>query len=307
ASIGSVATPIGTPPNLLLKGFVRDSYGIDIGFAQWMAFGLPLVAVMLPLGWLLLTRMLFRLPRQPLAGGRDVIRRELSSLGPTSREEWTVFGVFSFTALAWIVREPLAGWEFALGRLPALQNLDDAGIAVLAVLALFIIPVRVRRGVFLLDWGVAKEIPWGLLLLFGGGLSLAAGIQANGVDGWIGDRIGGIGYLPLLVLMAAVVVLVIVLTELTSNTATAATFLPILGGVALGIGVSPLWLVVPATLAASFAFMLPVATPPNAVAFGSGQVSIGQMVRAGIWFNLIGIVLILLVVMFVAAPVLGIR
>lgn len=307
SSIGSVATPIGTPPNLLMKGFVREAYGIDIGFAQWMAFGVPLAAAMLPLGWVLLTRVLFRLPADPLAGGREVIRRELAGLGPVSREEWTVSGIFMATASAWVLREPLTGWEFAVARVPGLAGLDDAGIAILAVLALFAVPVRLNQGVFVLDWESAKEVPWGLLLLFGGGLSLAAGIQRNGVDRWIGDRVEGLGHLPLLVVVTAVVALVILLTELTSNTATAATFLPILGAAAIGIGVSPLLLVVPATLAASFAFMLPVATPPNAVAFGSGEVSIARMVRAGIWFNLAGMVLILAVSFLVAAPVLGVR
>ena len=172
---------------------------------------------------------------------------------------------------------------------------------------LFIIPVDVRRGQFALDWETAKKLPWGVLLLFGGGLSLAAAVTSSGLDQWIGMLLQGLSTAPTFLLMLVVTIVVILLTEITSNTATSATFLPILYGVAVVIGVDAMLLVVPAVLAASCAFMLPVATPPNAIVFGSGHITIGQMVKAGVWLNLIGVVLIMTLMYVIGAPVLGLE
>ena len=188
---------------------------------------------------------------------------------------------------------PLAPhWDWLARHVPAITRVHDAGIALAAAIALFVIPVDAGKGVFALDWRTPKKLPWGILLLFGGGLSLAAAVQSSGLTEWIGHQVAALRDMPPLVLVVLVAVTVTLLTEMTSNTATTSAFLPILGGVAVGIGVEPLRLLVPAALAASCAFMMPVATPPNALVFGSGHVTIRQMVKAGLWLNLIGVVLI---------------
>jgi len=305
ASIGSVATLIGTPPNLFFRGFMASTYGVEIGFGTWMLFGVPLAAAMLLVAWLLLTRVVYPPGDRELAGSREVIEEELAALGAMSRGERNVLVVFLVTAAAWVAREPLAGWEWLAERLPFVTRLSDAGIAIAAALALFALPVDVREGRFTLDWPTAKKLPWGVLFLFGGGLSLAAAVTTTGVDAWVGEQLAGLGALPLVALVASVAAVILLLTELTSNTATAATMLPILGGVAVALGLDPLVLVLPATVAASFAFMLPVATPPNAIVFGSGYVTIPQMVRAGVWLNLIGVVLVTAATFTLAALVFG--
>ncbi len=292
ASIGSIATLIGTPPNLFFRGFMSTTYGVEIGFGQWMLFGLPLAVVMLLVAWVLLTRVVYPPGDRPIAGSKEIIGQELAALGAMSRGEKNVLVVFLLTATAWVVREPLAGWGWLVDRVPLVTRLSDAGIAVAAALALFALPVDVRKGRFTLDWATAKQLPWGVLFLFGGGLTLAGAITATGVDVWIGEQLAGLGALPLVGLVACIAAVVLLLTEMTSNTATAATMLPILGGVAVTLGLDPLVLVVPATVSASLAFMLPVATPPNAVVFASGYVTIPQMVRTGVWLNLVGVVLV---------------
>ncbi|GAB2735850.1 DASS family sodium-coupled anion symporter [Salinifilum aidingensis] len=298
-SMGSLATLIGTPPNLFMAGFLSDNYGIDIGFGQWMLFGLPLSVVLLLLGWLLLTRVLYRTTLREIPGGRELFREQLHTMGPMTRGERIVLVVFACTALLWITREPLDA------LLPWL-NISDAGIGITAAVVLFLLPVDPRSGVFALDWSSTAHLPWGVLLLFGGGLSLSGGISDSGLDSFIGDTVGAFGGVPLVVLVVIAALAVLVLTEMTSNTATAATFLPILAGVALGLSLDPLLLVIPAALAASCAFMLPVATPPNAIVFGSGYVTIPQMVRTGVWLNLAAIVLIPAVVYTLGLLVLGI-
>jgi solute carrier family 13 (sodium-dependent dicarboxylate transporter), member 2/3/5 len=306
ASIGSLATLIGTPPNLFMAGFLEETYGISIGFGRWMMLGLPLAAVFLAIAWFLLTRWLYPPEIDEIEGGRELIRGELHRLGPISRGEKVVLAVFVGTALSWVLREPITGAQWLLDRIPTLAGLTDAGIAVTAALLLFALPVDWRHGVFALDWKTARQLPWGVLLLFGGGLSLAAAVVANGVDEWIGAQVADLGWMPVLALLAVIVVAVILLTELTSNTATAATFLPILGGIAVGLGLDPLLLVIPAALAATCAFMMPVATPPNAIVFGSGHVTIVQMVRAGVWLNLIAAALIVAVMYGLASWTLGV-
>jgi solute carrier family 13 (sodium-dependent dicarboxylate transporter), member 2/3/5 len=292
ASIGSVATPVGTPPNLLLAAFAKQTYGIDIGFLSWMAVGLPAAAGLIFVAWLLLTRVLHRLDDREVVGGRALIARELAGLGGLSRGERTVLVVFAATASAWVLREPLTGWSWLVERVPAVAGVTDAGIAITAALVLFAVPVDVRRGVFALRWEAVRELPWEILLLFGGGLSLAGALQTTGVDVWLGERLAVLGAIPFPLFLLAVTLLVITLTELTSNTATAATMLPLLAGVAASLEVAPLALLVPAVIAASWAFMLPVATPPNAIAFASGHVTVPQMARTGLWLNLVGAALI---------------
>ena len=299
ASIGSLATLIGTPPNLFMAGFLEETYDISIGFGEWMLVGLPLAAVFLLIAWVVLTRFVYPPEIDQISGGRELIRGELREMGSTSRGEKVVLTVFVLTALAWITREPLTN------AVPLLGGLDDAGIAIIAAVVLFALPIDWRNGVFALDWETARQLPWGVLLLFGGGLSLANAVTETGVDKWIGGLIAGLRGVPILLLVAVVAVAILLLTELTSNTATAATFLPIVAGAAIGLDLNPLVFVVPAALAASCAFMMPVATPPNAIVFGSGHITIVQMVRAGVWLNLIGAILVTLTVYTLANWVLG--
>jgi sodium-dependent dicarboxylate transporter 2/3/5 len=297
ASIGSLATIIGTPPNTLLVGYLREAHGISIGFGQWMLVGLPLAAVFLAIAWALLTKVLFRPEIDDIPGGRRLIDDEIHALGPASTAEKRVAAVFALAATAWVVT-PLV-W-------PDSTPITDAGIAMVAAFLLFVLPAGAQRGVRVLPWHTAEKLPWGVLLLFGGGLALSAQFGSSGLTEWIGEQTAGLGGLPVVLMLVILTAGIIFLTELTSNTATAATFLPVAGGVALGIGVDPLLLAIPVALAATCAFMLPVATPPNAIAFGSGYVTIGQMVRGGLWLNLIGIVLITGVVLTIAAWVFSI-
>jgi sodium-dependent dicarboxylate transporter 2/3/5 len=306
ASIGGIGTLIGTPPNLLLAAFLEDEYGVTISFVQWLAVGLPLVVVFLPITWLLLTKVVFRVRLPAIPGGRDLIHKELKSQGPMSRGEWSVLIVFVATATAWITRPLLARIVLPGGWQP-LAGLRDASIAIAAALILFALPVDLKRGVFVLTWQQARKLPWGILILFGGGLSLAAGVKATGVAEFIGRGVGGLHGLPIPILVLLITATVVFLTELTSNTATTATFLPILGAVAVGLGTSPAMLVVPMAISASCAFMMPVATPPNAIVFGSGEITIPQMCKAGLWLNLLGIVLVMLLMYGVVIHVLGIE
>ncbi|MDD2320914.1 MAG: DASS family sodium-coupled anion symporter [Geobacteraceae bacterium] len=288
-SIGGMATLIGTPPNTVLASYVLQHYGLEISFARWMLVGVPLSSVMLVLCWLWLTRVAHPMKLLRVPGGRRLIETELRSLGDWSRGELFAGIVFAVTALAWISR------PFLVSLLPASTSLSDAGIGLMGGLLLFLLPVNWRQGKFVLNWDWAQRIPWGVLILFGGGLSLAAGFDKTGLSAWLAGRVQLLGDAPLLVLVLAVTALILFLTELTSNTATAAISMPLLAAVADGIGHNPMLLLVPAALAASSAFMLPVATPPNAIVFGSGYVTIPQMARSGFVVNLIGLALIPLV------------
>lgn len=291
SSIGGVGTLIGTAPNAIMKGFVQENLGLTIGFVEWMMLGVPLVAVMLPLAWLYMTCVSQPVRLKQIPGGRELIRGERRALGRMRRGEVIVMSVFACTVALWLFRPMLV----QLGKdhdLLLLRGLNDSSIAVAAALALFLIPVRPKERVFAMDWPTAERLPWGALLLFGGGLSLAAAITANGVDVYIGAMFAGLGVLPIWLAVLLVVAVVIFLTELTSNTAVTTALLPILAAAAPAMGVDPLRLVVPAAIAASMAFMLPVATPPNAIVFGSGRVTIGQMSRAGLGLNIIGIMVI---------------
>jgi solute carrier family 13 (sodium-dependent dicarboxylate transporter), member 2/3/5 len=300
ASVGGLATLVGTPPNALFAGFMLETYGAEIGFGEWMLVGVPLVLLSLPLVWLTLTRLTYPLGEGAATGGEEVIDRELLRLGRFSRPELLVAIIFSLTALAWIFR-PL------LQRGLGLPGLSDPGIAILAALALFVIPVNVSRGEFLLDWESAKKLPWGVLVLFGGGLSLAAAIQRSGLAEWIALSLAWLADWPTVLLLLGVTATIVFLTELTSNTATAAAFLPVLGALALGIGENPLLLVVPAALAASCAFMMPVATPPNAIVYGSGLVTVQQLARAGLLLNLLFIGIITLLAYTLLGLVFGVE
>jgi len=283
ASVGGIATLIGTPPNALLAAFLADNYDVQIGFGQWMLIGLPVSVLMLTFIWWWLTRGGFQLSGHDSG---ELIRSELADLGPLSRGEKRVALVFVVTALAWVL-QPLIAQQ--------MPGVNDTSIAIAAALALFIIPVDIKRRVFLMNWESAGKLPWGVLLLFGGGLSLAGVIRSTGLAEWIAQSLGALSALPLLAMIGVVVLVIIFLTEVTSNTATAAAFLPLLGALAVAQGMPAEMLAIPAAIAASCAFMMPVATPPNAIVFGTGHMRIQSMIKAGFALNLIGVVLVTLV------------
>lgn len=292
ASIGGVSTLIGTPPNAVLAGAASELLDYEIGFVQWMGVGVPIALIMLPLTWIALTRFLY--PPGTLSGNAaEIIEGERRALGAPTRGEIVTGTVFAMTALAWVLRS-----EKTIGDLtiPGLQtwspNLRDSTIAMIAAAVLFVVPVNWKKGEFALDWKTARRIPWGVLVLFGGGLSLARAMDQSGLAAWIGGVVGMLQAVPLFVIIIFVATLVVFLTELTSNVATTSMAMPVMAGAAIGLGIEPLLLMTIAALSASMAFMLPVATPPNAIVFGSGYITIPQMSRAGIVLNLCAIVVI---------------
>ena len=289
ASIGGLGTLIGSPPNLIVASHAREQLGMDITMLGWMALGVPLVLVLLPLTWLWLVRVAFPVHLDVPESVQQDIRKDLQQHIPMGRGERIVLTVFVLTAAGWVLRQPLAE---RLG----LPHLTDATIAMGGALLLFVLPVDVGRRVFAMDWDTAVKLPWGILLLFGGGLSLAAAISRHGVDAWLASGFSGMAHAPALWILLAVTTLVIFLTELTSNTAVANTLIPVIAAVALGLGQAPLPYIVAVALAASCAFMLPVATPPNAIVYASGHVSIAQMMRAGLALNLLAVGVITLAI-----------
>ncbi len=294
ASIGGMTTLVGTVPNALLAAFMLDTYGSEIDFARWMLVGIPLALVMmLPLSWLVLTRLVFKVDFVTSAEASSELRRMKREMGRISVPEFRVAIIFTCMALLWISR-PL------LTNLPGLGALDDSGIAMAGAIALFLVPSGSKEDPLLLRWNYAERLPWGVLILFGGGLSLASAVSKTGLAEWLGMSLQAVGDLPLWVVVVTAAAMIIFLTELTSNTATTATFLPVVGAIALEAGFDPIMLTVPVTLAASCAFMLPVATPPNAIVFGSGMLTIPKMARAGLALNLIGIALVAAVAMTLA-------
>lgn len=289
ASIGGIATLIGTPPNLVLAGVVQETYGIEITFSQWFMFGFPISIILLICCWLYLTKFAFTFRQKEFPGGRQEILNQLKALGRITFEEKLVLIVFLATALAWISR------SFLLVKfIPAI---DDTIIAIMAAFSLFLLPSRKTKKA-LLSWEDAVKLPWGILILFGGGMALAKGFEVSGLAIWLGNQLVGLNGISIFMLIIILVTVVNFLTEITSNMATTAMLLPILVSLATALDVHPYFLLIAATLAASCAFMLPVATPPNAVVFGSGYLKIEDMVRKGIWLNLLSIILVSLAVYF---------
>jgi len=301
-SIGGTATLVGTPPNIVFAQIYHDSFpeAEPITFLDWMRVGLPFAVCFLALAWVYLAFFLGKLGSARMAGGGDVIREEAAALGRMSREEKIVLGVFAVTALLWIFRRDITlgaftipGWEGILG---VKGFVSDATVAMGMATLLFLIPSDFRRGEFLLDWKAAGRVPWGILILFGGGFALAGGLQETGLSRWLAEVLTRLHEVPTWVLVLAVCTFMTFLTELTSNTATTQMILPILAATAVGLGCDPRVLMIPATLSASCAFMLPVATPPNAIVFSSELIPIPTMARAGFVMNLAGIVVIFLLV-----------
>ncbi|MYL63229.1 DASS family sodium-coupled anion symporter [Bacillus hwajinpoensis] len=298
ASIGGLATLIGTPPNTIFAAVVNELYGIEISFARWMMFGVPLTVLLLIGCWYYLVKMAFPMNIKELPGGKEVINKEKTDLGKMSAEEKVILLIFSLTALAWISR------SFVLSELN--PNINDTIIAMTAAILLFLIPAPSNKGSFLLDWNTAKGLPWGILLLFGAGLAIASGFQESGLAKWIGEQLTVLEGIHLFVILLLVTTLVIFLTEITSNTATATMMFPIMASLSAAIGVHPYALMIGAGIASSCAFMLPVATPPNAVVFGSGYLKIPDMARAGFWLNATSVVIITLAIYFYMPIVWGI-
>jgi sodium-dependent dicarboxylate transporter 2/3/5 len=294
-TIGGLGTLIGTPPLIILAGQMKQIFDVELNFAQWMLIGVPVVIVMLGLAWAYMNFFQFKHGMKQLPGGRKIIVDELEKLGKITREEKWVLAVFILAASLWILR------GFFFDRFAFTELLGDGSIAMFAAVLLFIIPSKKQNG-RVLDWGVAKDLPWGVLLLFGGGLALAGSIVETGVDLWIGEMLSGVGGVPLILMITIVAVLILFLTEFTSNTATATMILPVLAGLAIALDVHPLALMIPAAMAANCAFMLPVGTPPNAIVFGTGKVSIGEMMKAGFGLNVIA-ALIIIVVVYLWVPV----
>lgn len=290
ASIGGVATLVGTPTNPIFVSIATKLYGVEFSFASWMAFAFPFSLVMLTICWVVLTRFVFPLHKIEMPIGREMIIKEKVELGRMSQEEKVVGIVFIATALLWISR------SFLLNQF--IPGINDTVIAIAAALSLFIIPSKTKKGKAILTWSEAEKLPWGVIILFGGGLSIAAAFQSSKLAEWLGLQLTGLSELPLFLIILIVALFVNFLTEVTSNVATASIMLPVLASLAEAINVHPFLLMIPATMAASCAFMLPIATGPNAIVFSSGELAIKDMVRAGVWLNLISSFLISLLVYF---------
>ena len=293
ASIGGMSTLVGTAPNIIFVGFMQETYGLEISFIDWMKLGVPLSAIMLFASWYAITKYVYPVTFIANMETKLQLKNMLYDLGPMGRDEKKVLIIFSLAASAWMLRTLLDNF---------IPLLTDAGIAILAALSFFLIPSENNK-TDLLTWDQANKLPWGLLVLFGGGLSLAASIESSGLGSWIGEALTILDNVPPIILILAVATLIIFLTELTSNVATTSTFLPVVGAVAVALGIAPVALTIPVVLAASCAFMLPVATPPNAIVFGSGKISIPDMMKAGFALNIIGIILVTMFAYYLAPQI----
>jgi sodium-dependent dicarboxylate transporter 2/3/5 len=308
ADIGGMATLVGTPPNISYSRMLTLLFpGAPApAFAEWMLMGLPITIVFLFVGWIVLTRVCFRFGHEPLAGGKETVDKLRGELGPIRRDEVLTASIFALTALLWMTRGSTRFWGWSQTGLFKTGYVDDAFVAVAMAITLFIIPSKDRPGEHLMEWAMMKKLPWGMLLLFGGGFALAAGFKASGLSAWVGGQFASLGDTPPMVVVTAVCVLLTFLTELTSNTATTEMVLPILASAGVALKTDPRLLMIPATLSASCAFMMPVASPTQAIIFGSGWVPIKEMVRVGIWFNVIGVILVVLATSLLLGPVMGV-
>jgi solute carrier family 13 (sodium-dependent dicarboxylate transporter), member 2/3/5 len=297
SSVGGLGTVIGTPTNALMIAFVDEAYGIEINFAEWMMIGIPVVILGIPVIFYTLANIVYPVRIDRLPGGREYILDEMKRLGKISRPEVMVAVIFTLVGILWITRPLIVDY---------IPGLSDAGIAIFGALLLFLIPVNLRNATFLLRWKDAEKLPWGVLILFGGGLTLAGAIQRTGLAEWVGGYFGILAGWHVILIIFVVAMVIIMFTELASNSATAAAFLPVIGSVAIGIGQDPLLLAVPVALVASCAFMLPVATPPNAIVYGSGVMTIPEMAKAGFMLNIFFAVLVTLLTYFLFTLILGI-
>ncbi|QUX29375.1 SLC13/DASS family transporter [Nocardiopsis akebiae] len=298
ATIGGLGTLIGTPPLAVLSATAGELFGESVSFGGWMLFGVPIAVVLLALAWFYLTGVKLRVRFKQLPGGREIIREERRSLGRMSTEEKLVLGVFLGTAFMWVTRSFL--WE---GLLP---GISDGVIAIVATVVLFTLPTRGAGEPRILRWEDSKKIPWGILLLFGGGLAIAAGFVDTGLSAWIGEQLRVLDGVDVILTVVIATALVLFLTEITSNAATATMILPVMAALAVSLNIHPYALMVPCAMAANCAFMLPVGTPPNAIMFGTGRVTIMEMVRSGFWLNLIALALVVAGTLFLLPALWGI-
>lgn len=290
ASIGGIATLIGTPTNLIFAGVIEKNYQIEITFMQWMIFALPFSIVFLLISWLYLTKFAFKFEQKSFPGGKEEIQKQLKQLGKLTKNEKAVLIVFGFTIFAWITR------SFLLVEI--LPKLDDTIIAIVGAVILFVIPSS-KKGENILEWEDTINLPWGILLLFGCGMALAMAFDKSGLAIFIGEKLQGLNGISTFLILLLVITIINFLTEITSNVATTAMILPVLIPLAVSVNVNPYLLLVGATIAASCAFMLPVATPPNAIVFGAGYLKIKEMAKNGFWLNIMSIILLALFVYFI--------
>ncbi len=290
ASIGGVATLIGSPPNAIFASVAGALYGVEITFTQWFIYGFPIAVIFLIIAWVCLILKTSSSSLDQPVGAKDAIDKELQLLGPVSKGEKITAVIFLFTGLAWIFR--------SLFLQSIMPFLSDAMISMIAMMLMFVIPVNMNKGIFLLDWETAAKIPWGILILFGGGIAIANGFTETGFAGWLGNSLSIAQSAPLIVVLLMVVTLIILLSNVTSNTGTISMMLPVAASLAVGMSVNPFSIMIAATTAVSFVFMRPVGTPPNAVVFGSGYVTIPQMAKFGMILTVISIILITLITYF---------
>lgn len=298
ASIGGLGTLIGTPPNTIFAGIVKQTYGIEITFAQWMSLGVPIVIILLLFLYFYLVKFAFPIKMKEIPGGREVILQQKTALGEISFEEKLVLCVFLLAAFSWISR------SFILEKIN--PGIDDTMVALVAGVLLFLLPSKKSDNGMLLNWNDAAKVPWGVLLLFGGGLAIAKGFTDTGLSEWIGKQFTVMQGINFVMLIAIITVFIILLSEVASNTAAATMMYPIMASLAAAIHVHPFALMVTAGLAASCAFMLPVATPPNAIVFGTGYLKMSNMIKAGFWLNVASTIVIILSVYYLLPFIWGI-
>ena len=306
-SVGGLGTPVGTPTNLIIIGYLNDAVGMDISFGQWAAIGFPVVLILVPCIWFILTKIVFKTPESDLnsENGQKLVKSELTKLGKISIPEKRTLYVFAAVAFLWCFRGVLK--DISIQGITPFSGLTDAITAIIGVFLCFLIPSgsKSEAGSALLDWKTAESIPWGPLLLFGGGMSIAYAIRTSGLADWVGLELGGLATMPIILLVLLLTAFVIFITEVMSNVATASTLMPILGAAALSSGLSVELLALPIAMAASCAFMLPTATGPNAVVFASGEVSLPTMVKAGFIANLAAVPVITLLSLLLAPVIFG--
>ena len=291
ANAGGIATVIGTPPNSVLIGLLENEYNMEISFLKWMIIGLPFSATMIGIIYFVLTRWMFPNKGIEFASSNALIAQKLADLGPTSPREKHVLRIFAVTVFLWVFRTLINSFFPSLG-------LSDTMISVGCAIALFSIPHQFKQGVFILKWEDTSRLAWGILILFGGGLALAKGMSTTGIVSLITDGIANAN-LNVLLTVSLLILLMLFMTELMSNVALVAVLAPVVAGIAIGLEIPLLYLLIPVTMASSCAFMLPMATPPNAIVFASGYVKVAQMARVGIFINLIAVVLLILMYRFV--------
>lgn len=300
ATIGGLGTLIGTPPLSILAAVVGEMFDTNISFAGWMLVGVPIVVILIPVLWLFLTKVVYKIEFRELPGGKEQIIRERKSLGKISYEEKAVAAVFIFAAFMWITR------TFIWVNIVHVPGISDGIIAMAATVLLFLIPAKKEQGTKIMEWKDSKDIPWGILILFGGGLAIAAGFTETGLSDWIGNQLAALEGMNIFIIMIISTGVILFLTEITSNTATGTMIIPVVAALALALNVHPYALMVPCAMAANCAFMLPVGTPPNAIIYGTGKLKITEMVKIGFWLNLMTLILIVLAVYFYMPVVWGI-